>query len=91
MNTVDFDIEKNLWDRQFRLRSVRVREDRPLPSQQSGQNQQDQHHNTPQDPDAMIQILALAHAQPFCWQSINIPSRNPIVNWSRQENRENNN
>jgi hypothetical protein len=63
---VDFDIEKESLGQAVPLRSVRPRET-GLRIQQGGQNQQDQHHHKQQDPDAMIQILASAHAQPICW------------------------
>ena len=59
MKKGDFDIEKT-FGQVVPLRSVRAREDWPLPIQQSGQDQQTQHHNKQEEPDAMIQIPAPA-------------------------------
>jgi hypothetical protein len=59
MKKGDFDIEKT-FGQVVPLHSVRAREDWPLPIQQSGQDQQTQHHNKQEEPDAMIQIPAPA-------------------------------
>ena len=59
MKKGDFDIEKT-FGQVVPLRSVRARQDWPLPIQQSGQDQQTLHHNKQEEPDAMIQIPAPA-------------------------------
>jgi hypothetical protein len=49
MKKGDFDIEKT-FGQVVPLRSVRAREDWPLPTEQSGQDQQTQHHNKQEEP-----------------------------------------